>query len=111
MARVAYEITSKPVETTANKFEIMRKFQLILKNEIKNGNSSAVSQLFKDELSPEKISAIKFIDMLDSKDIDISQDQYRTLRDYISDGKSYPVTHFSHKEMVDFLKTLIHMLA
>lgn len=101
-----YEIMSKPDDTTANKFEIMRKFQLILKNDIQSGNTSAVSESFKSQLSNEEINAISSINKPDNKSIDISPDQYRNLSDYINDGNSYPTTHFSYDEIVAFLEEL-----
>lgn len=101
-----YEIMSKPDDTTANKFEIMRKFQLILKNDIQNGNISAVSESFKNELSPVDLNAIKSLEKLDNKSIDISPDQYRNLMEYISNGNSYPSSNFNYDEIVKFLEDL-----
>lgn len=101
-----YEISSKSDNTTNNQFEIMRKFQLILKNDIQNKNDSAVLASFKNEITADQINAIKNINGPDNKSIDISPDQYRSLKAFIEAGNTYPTSHFDYDEIVHFLETL-----
>ena len=55
-----FEISNRSDNTSNNKFEVMRKFQLITKNDIQSGNtSSALVDSFKNDLTTQIIENIK----------------------------------------------------
>lgn len=104
-----YELKNRSSHTTNNQFEIMRKFQLILKNDIQNDNNSAVLESFKENLTCDIKDKIKASATPDNKSIDISPDQYKSLKEYIEAGGQYPTSHFDYNKIVEFLKTLANI--
>ena len=101
-----YEISNKLSTVPSDKFDVMRKFQLILKNDIKDGHESAVMKAFAPYMKGDDIEKIRTLSGPDNKSIDISPDQYRNMSDYIRAGHGYPNTHFDYEEIVSFLETL-----
>ena len=101
-----YELKNKSKKATNNQYELMRKFQLILKNDIQSNNESAVTHSFKDNLTNEIKEKIKRLIAPDNKSIDISPDQYESLQSYIKAGGQYPSNSFNYNDIVTFLKKL-----
>ena len=106
LSHADYEISSKADATSSDKFDAMRKFQLILKNDIQRGEESAVTRAFAPYMEGGDIEKIRTLAGPDNRSIDISPDQYRSMSEYIRAGNGYPQSHFDYDEIVRFLETL-----
>lgn len=104
-----YAISGKPKSTTSNKFELMRKFLLILKNDIHENVHSAIVDAFAEELDEEKILKIQDMMEIDNKSIVISPDQYKSLKDAIEKGEHYPEPPFDKRQVTKFLSRLANI--
>lgn len=106
LVKETYEIPDKVAKTPAWKFDVMRKFQLILKNDIQNNNKSAVLTSFSSFIDEETARKVSNPQLPNNNSTDISPDQYKGLKESIENGLTYPSQPFNYYQVVDFLKTL-----
>ena len=97
------------------KFNFMRKVALIFINDLRNNNESLIVKQLNEFATPEQMQIIKSnIQQIEPiKSIDISPDQFRNLRDFVSSGAKYPDLlpdgSVDYNSVVDFMTTLTNI--
>lgn len=110
-----FEMKSKHDKTTNNEFNFMRKVALIFINDLRNNNESLIVKQLNEFATPEQMQIIKSnIQQIEPiKSIDISPDQFRNLRDFVSSGAKYPDLlpdgSVGYNSVVDFMTTLANI--
>lgn len=106
------ELSKIPNNQTEESYSIMRKFTLILLNDILNNNESYVYKTFSEYLTNDKLMNIKkaFSKKIVDNDINISLDQIDNLQNKIANGLTYPdldsKNNVSYKDLTEFLEKL-----
>jgi hypothetical protein len=108
-----------PEAQSQEAYSLMRKFGLILLNDITNNHNGVVRQEFKDYLTPTKEATIKSLFITDKNhtkpddDINISVDQTENLYMAVKKGMHYPpkksIDKFDHGSVVQFLEKLCNI--
>lgn len=103
-----------PKKQTDSNYNLMRKFSIILLNEITTNNKDIVYKAFEEHLNDSIIERIKsnFINnqkIRPDHDINVSLDQSKRLNKAIEDGLSYPMSidgNFNYHDILEFLEKL-----
>ena len=87
-----FEMTKKPINTTIDDFEFMRKVGTAIIDDIKNNNDSVIVKAFSKQIDSNNIEKIKEI----YKDVDVNNrvnttpDQYMNIKKAVETGLVYP---------------------
>ena len=115
LAKGNIEFLNCPDQQTAENYSLMRKFALILLNDVILGRNSFVKKEFSEFLSNEIEDAIRtaFSDRSVDDDINISTDQVDNITAAIKNGLTYPELdsdgRIEYKKLMQFLEKLFHI--
>lgn len=107
------EFEKYPKNQTNSNYDLMRKFSLILLNDINQQNESIVKKEFADYLTPEVEFQIRLAfknkEQVPDNDINVSVDQTSNLKSAIAQGLTYPnitANGIDFTELISFLELL-----
>ena len=115
LAKGNIEFLNCPDQQTAENYSLMRKFALILLNDVILGRNSFVKKEFSEFLSNEIEDAIRtaFSDRSVDDDINISTDQVDNITAAIKNGLTYPELdsdgRIEYKKLMQFLEKLFYI--